>query len=312
MKLYDKWAIQLKYNIGGGGVLDPTIDPYDKSVFYVSDGWGTSYGSIRIRKLSLETGEELANILTRDFARHFYFNSKNIIVCLNKRILKLNRDDFSLQATYKTNVPRYTDYVGSDDLNTLLLMNYNSQYLFNFNMQTEKSTKKKVDSCCGIERIETDTFWIFNYDSILQYDINTNKLKKLIATERYLSCARDALGQIYFLCANPERQADANGENTACSSRILIYSPELEHPPQEIIPGIIVDEFRISADGHFLYLHQKNELWLYSIPEKEIIFHHIFQDDQVFNIFTEEAVIMTYTHNSDNDYNRLTCWKLEV
>ena len=55
MELRKQWTIAMKQNIGGGGIMPPVLDPFDPSVFYVSDGWGSYYASIRLRKLSVET-----------------------------------------------------------------------------------------------------------------------------------------------------------------------------------------------------------------------------------------------------------------
>ena len=69
MEVCKKWTVQMKNNISGGAVMPPVLDPFDSSVFYVSDGWYSYYSSIRLRRLSVETGEELSNVLTRDCVR---------------------------------------------------------------------------------------------------------------------------------------------------------------------------------------------------------------------------------------------------
>ena len=94
MRVNQKWSIQPKNNIAGmGDVILPTIDAIGKSVFYVSDGHGSYYSSMRLRKLPIETGEELASVLTRDAARCIYFEKEYIYAFLNKRVLKLDRNN---------------------------------------------------------------------------------------------------------------------------------------------------------------------------------------------------------------------------
>lgn len=46
-----------------------------------------------LRKLPIETGEELASVLTRDAARCIYFEKEYIYAFLNKRVLKLDRNN---------------------------------------------------------------------------------------------------------------------------------------------------------------------------------------------------------------------------
>ncbi|ANU47797.1 hypothetical protein ADH76_18520 [Enterocloster clostridioformis] len=308
MNIYKKWTIQLKNNISGGNVMQPTIDTFDKSTFYISDGWGTAFAALRFRKLSLETGEELANTLTRDGARCIHITKENIFVILSKKILKLNRNDLSIQYTYKQNIPRDIDCVSSDDFNALLLTNCNSQYFYNFNMQLEKNIKKKVGECCGITKINIDTFLLFNYDGILQYSLKTNTIKKMVSTEPYSHYIKGNSGRVYILCEKPIQNINDEGENSPYSSRILVYSPISENNPQEIITGKIFNDFSLSEDERLLYLHKDNTLWLYSIIKKEIIFEYTFQDEFIFNIFIEGAIVMTYNRN----YHNLTCWKIEA
>lgn len=97
MKLTQKWSVCLKNNIlGAADVMSPTIDPYDPAAFYISDGWNTSYAAMRLRKLSLETGEELANALVRSAVRYIDVNPDTIYALLDKRILKLDRKDLKI------------------------------------------------------------------------------------------------------------------------------------------------------------------------------------------------------------------------
>lgn len=308
MNIYQKWTIQLTNNISGGGVMPPTIDTVDKSTFYVSDGWGTAYAAIRFRKFSIETGEELANILVRNCARCIYVNNEYVFAILDKRIIKLNRNDLSMECVYKNNIPRYADYVSSDDSNTLLLMNHYKGYLHCYNLQTEKSSKKKVGGGCGIVRVDADNFLIFNYDAILQYSLKANIIKTLVSTEHYTSCARGNSGKVYLLCEKPIKNTDAEGNVTPYSSKILMYSFRTESTVEEIIPGKVFNEFCLSEDESLLYLIKNNILWVYSIFEKEIIFSHTFQDKYIFNIFTEKGIVITYNESEQE----LTCWKMEI
>lgn len=308
MAIYKKWTIQLKNNITGGNVMQPIIDPFDKSTFYISDGWGTAFAALRFRKLSLEKGEELASILTRDSARCIHITKESIFVILNKKILKLNKNDLSIQCTYKQNIPRNIDFVSSDDFNSLLLTTCSAQYFYNFNIQLEKNIKKKVGECCGITKIDIDTFLLFNYDGILQYSLKTNTIKKLVSTEPYSHYVKGNSGRVYILCKKTLQNISEQEQNSPDSSRILVYSPIPENNPQEIIAGKIFNDFSLSVDEKLLYLHKDNNLWLYSISKKEIVFEHTFQDEFIFSIFIEDSVIMTYNRNTNN----LTCWKIEA
>ena len=109
MELRKQWTIAMKQNIGGGGIMPPVLDPFDPSVFYVSDGWGSYYSSMRLRKLSVETGEELDSVLTRDGVRCLHIEEDRLFAVLNKRILEVDRASLQVIRTYKKGVPLSMD-----------------------------------------------------------------------------------------------------------------------------------------------------------------------------------------------------------
>ena len=60
MKIKEAWTIELKNGAYGG--LKPIIDPFDKNRFYLSDGWGSAFPSIKLRQLSFSDGKELNSV----------------------------------------------------------------------------------------------------------------------------------------------------------------------------------------------------------------------------------------------------------
>lgn len=104
MECLQVWSVVLKNNIrGAADVMPPIADVFDSNVFYISDGWQTAYGGMRFRKLSLETGEELANVLTRASVRCIWAGKESIYAVSDKRILKLNWKDLGIQESYIQN-----------------------------------------------------------------------------------------------------------------------------------------------------------------------------------------------------------------
>lgn len=60
MKIKEAWTIELKNGVYGG--LKPIIDPFDKNRFYLSDGWGSAFPSIKLRQLFFSDGKELNSV----------------------------------------------------------------------------------------------------------------------------------------------------------------------------------------------------------------------------------------------------------
>lgn len=308
MDIFSKWTVELNYDIRGGGVLLPTIDPVDPSVFYISDGTGTPYSAMRFRKMSVENGTEKANILTRDAVRCLYANEQWVFAVLNKRILKLNREDFHIEYTYRQSVPLYSDYINSDDSSHLLLMNGSAAYLHIYHLQTQKVRKKKISECCGITKATDGTFLIFDHDHIFLYELPTNTLKKVLDTEIYRCCERDTFRKIYLLCEDCVLPIGTEQKVSAYSSRILVYPPDMKIDPEEIVPGVQFRSFRVSANGELLYLYTNDRLWLYSVLEKRIVFEHNFQGQEILNVFENRNMVITHDAGW-NDYH-ITGWAI--
>ncbi len=303
MELRKKWSVHPKNNIDGGGVMPPVIDPFDRSAFYISDGWGSYYGSMRLRRLSVETGEELASVLTRDSTRCIRIEEGRIFAILNKRILELDRETLRVRRTYKKGAPQYADYVGFNGSDKLLLMNWMGGFLNVFDLNTEKTRKKKVNNCCGILRESPDSFLIMDGEAVHRYDVEKNKLQKAMDTEPYIDCVRGASGRIYLLCKEPV----GDGKD---SSKILAYPSAEGGSPREIVPGELVQRIALSQDETRLFLIRDSRFWLYSIPEERTVFRHVFDGEFVFEdglrVFDENA-ILTYRRKE----TELTCWRIE-
>ena len=303
MIITKRWTITLKNKIYGS--MQPQLDTFDNSAFYISDGWGSSYGSMRLRKISFETGEELGSAVLRDGTRCVHINEDYIFAILNKRIVKLNRSDMKVLHTYKKGVPFCADYVSANQSNTLLLMNSMGNFLNIFNYQTETVKKKKVVECCGIEKMDEDHYLVFNFDSVLEYSLEKNRLKQLLNTGIYKNYVMGQSGQIYFIC-----QDDSKNET---ASRIIIYESIHKNKSRAIDPGIKFNNIQLSADEKLLYLYSYhgNSLSVYSLEEGKIVFEYMFPDC-IVAIFDNLNVFITSNdiYRTD-DPMTLTCWEFE-
>ena len=129
MKIKEAWAIELKNGVYGG--LEPIIDPFDKNIVYLSDGWGSAFPSIKLRQLSFSDGKELNSVSIKNIVRCLYFNSdgRNMFAVSDNKIFQIDRINLSIIKKFDKGIPRYSDYISSNNKDSLLLMNYNSDYL---------------------------------------------------------------------------------------------------------------------------------------------------------------------------------------
>lgn len=288
--------------------MPPTADLFDTDVFYVSDGLGTPFGAMRLRKLSLETGEELANVRTHNWVRCICENEESLYAVSDKRILKLNRKDFRLEESYTKNIPRYSDFAEFDANGALILANSNGTSLKRFDFQMQKSSRKKVGSDSYIYNIikaGADTFYIFTQQEVFQYFPLTNQIKKLLDTEACRESIMDSAGKTYLLCSRNRARPR--------SSRILVYPTLADTNPEILFPGCVADRFWLSEERRQLYMTYDNnmtydnKLWIYSLDENKMIFHHIFDTGFVYAIFVKTNTVLTLDASS----NCMTCYKIE-
>lgn len=299
MSVHQRWVKQLKNNIIG--IMQPTEDPVDPSVFYVSDGLFSTYSSMRFRQFSMETGEELANALTRDATRCIHFEGDHIYAFLNKRIIKLRKNGLAVVDTYREKVPNCADYVSMIKDDTFLIGNNNADSLTVFNVQTKQTSRKKIGGCCGIFKTEQDRFLVFNYHSILSYSSGENKLCKLTDTETHTECAMGESGRAYLLCGGV---GYSGPKITSAAYKILVYSlsagTALERTvdiPQEILGSLCSHmHFRLSKDETLLYLYDARTVWIYSVHENKIVFHYTFPSGAglggIHDVFTDQSFLI--------------------
>jgi len=315
MEITRKWSVLLKNNIDGGGVLPPTRDPFDRSAFYVTDGWGSYYSSIRLRRLSLETGEELASALVRDGARCLWAGEDALFAILTKRVVKLSRPSLKIMESWKGGIPQGSDYVAFDGDHTLLLMNWAASFLFALDLETGKAKRKKLPGGCrGIFREDPGRFLVLNGRAVYRYAMETAALDKLADTEPYDGALRGKSGRLYLL------QKRLAGEGPRVSA-VLVYpapgscpgnlSPErilsVPWPRQPEGPGVPGLWFALSGDEETLYFMQDDFLWFQPVREDKPVFQHKFQGEYVYAVFDDsprEASVLTYGRTE----RRLTRW----
>ena len=91
------WKTTLKNGIYGS-LTPPLADPFNPDHFYVADGWGSKYASMRLHKLSFSTGKEVANVLIRNSVRCMYFSADGqyIFALTDNKIFQLSRETLAV------------------------------------------------------------------------------------------------------------------------------------------------------------------------------------------------------------------------
>lgn len=303
------WTTELKNGILGG--LTPTEDPFDETKFYISDGWGSAYPSMKLRQLSFEDGKEIHAVSIKNSVRCIYFNpdEKNMFAVSDNKIFQINKADFSIIKKFEKGIQKYSDFVASNDKDTLLLMNLNGDFLFVYNYINEKGTKKKLKTCRGIFKQPDDTYLIFcpAIGSIQQYDLKTNTLKEVLRTEIFYKANTTTSGNFYLHLGKVIEATSDTHERIVPISKMHIYLKSDLTNKMEIEFDFSFHTFIVSENEENVYLINNNQMWIYSLLEKQIIYKiELNEKARIAQVFEKQQLFLSYDYVKPN---RVTCWK---
>lgn len=308
MNIKEHWRITLKNAVFGS--IKPEIDPFDDTHFYISDGWGSSFPSMKLRKLTLETGDEVNSISIKNSVRCLYWNEnqKDLFAVSDNTIFQIDRTRFTIEKKLKKGVPKYSDYINSDDKNILLMMNFSSSVLNIYDCATETSTKKKVKSCRGISKESENSFLIFcgYYGAVMKYDLTKNETEEVLKTEIYRNVIHKKSGKFYLQGGILEPATETKHERIEPIPKLIIYQSLEDKAPFTLELDFHFTDFLVSEDEKLIYFYEDNRVWVYSLEHKKIENHFIFEENiRILQIFDKQRKIVAYPYD---DVKTLICW----
>lgn len=297
------WETTFKNGIVG--ILPPTTDPFSPDEFYLADGWTSMYSSMRLRRISFLSGKEVANVLIRSMVRCLYFSpeGKSIFAITDSKIFKINRETLQIEEKFDKSIPKYTDFMQSDDMGNFIMMNYAGKTISVFNHQQNKLLKKKVtknDWCCNIIKEDRDNYLIFSSKNgvVQRYNLPNNSLEIVLETQTFHKGTKDKKGNFYFQLG----QFKTGGMNTDTIkplSQISIISTEKQQKTYYF--EFDFNEIMLSNDENSLFLIGDSKIWQFSI-EKESIINEITapKSTSILHFFEEKQLIVAIAHASED------------
>jgi len=304
------WSTELKNGILGG--LTPVSDPFDNTKFYISDGWGSAYPSMKLRQLSFENGKELNAVSIKNSVRCLYFNpdKKNIFAVSDSKIFQIDRAGFSVIRKFEKGIQKYSDFISSNDKDTLLLMSSGADFLFVYNYNDEKGTKKKLKSCRGIFKESDTEFLIFcaRTGSVQQFDLRTGKLKEILQAAIFCEAYKSKSDKLYLHPGKIVEATSATRERIEPVNQIDIYLKSDLTKKIAIKFDFDFDKFIVSESEEKLYLIKDNQIGIYSFLEQKTIDKITLNEkERVAQIFDKQQLFVSYEYDKANI---ITCWRL--
>jgi len=309
MKL--NWSVTLSNPIYKG--LYPQLDPFDDNYFYIGDGWGSTYPSMKLRKLSLGTGSEIQSAKIRNSIRTLYFNpnENDLFLSSDNGCFKIDRSSLEIKEKFKKGILKHADFISSNDIDQLLLMNHRGSFLMVFDYKLNKGFKKKIGESCGKILKENDLNFLF-FDCfkgiISRYNLNKNTSDIIYQTSSF---SEVQIHQKQAYLREGDSSYDKYGIKHIKPKNIIkvIDLNQLEQK-KEIKIDEKFERFIISECGNKIFLWYKNKFKIISTLEKIKIFEHQFDSDLIILSVIEKQNKMFLYSNHGNRERQLFCYDL--
>jgi hypothetical protein len=151
--LHHRWTVPLANPIAGGGdCMLPCITSENPDCLYIADGWGSKFPSMKLRRLSLATGETLATASVKNCVRalHFHPDRRHIYAASDKKILSLDAATLALLDKHDKKLLNYPGYLSSSDAHTLLTADHNQGWLFTYDLATRTGKRRRIATSCWL------------------------------------------------------------------------------------------------------------------------------------------------------------------
>jgi WD40 repeat protein len=297
------WTTELTSEFYGG--LIPIIDPFDNTKFYISDGWGSSYPTMKLRQLSCENGDEIKTVHIKNSVRCLYFNpdQTNLFAVSDNKIFQINRTDFSVIKRFDKGIQKYCRYISSNDKDTLLLMNFGSDFLFVYNYKTGTGTKKKVKTCTGIFK-ESEYLYLIcsgRTGTLQHYNLQTSELKEILKTEIFCMAHKGKSGKIYLQRGKLIEATSTTHERVEPQRMIDIYDATYATKRIQIKFNFHFDTFVVSENEETVYLVLCNTMWIYALEKQKVVDEITLGIKQrIVQLFDERHLILSCEPNKSN------------
>lgn len=306
------WKTTLKNGIFGS-LTPPLADPFNSDHFYVADGWGSMYASMRLHKLSFSTGKEVANVLIRNTVRCMYFSAdgQHIFALTDNKIFQLSRDTLAVVKKHEKGIPKFSDYIASNDQDTLILMNFSGITVTAYNYAEESTRKKRIkgEGCSLITREKADTYLIASHQNgvIQRYDTTTNKIELLFKTDSFHSVCRDSKGNWYFHLGKytPPKTYANYGTGAKMDPLYIIRVLKTDGSQKDYQLDIPFDNpIQLSEDEQSLFLSNDHNLWQFSLQEERITDTTVISGgEKLIHFFEKQQFLLCV--EADSDYKKL-------
>ena len=238
--------------------------------FYIGDN--DEQKQMKLRKFSLESGEQLAGAPFRDFTRAATFDDDGrtlVVLGFVDTIYKFNAADLALISKYKKGVLKYGNFIAlSSKGGDKKAITATDDTLFIYDFETQTGTRKRLKGCAAIFKQDELNFLIFTRSGQI-YGLNLSGCElKIIAKTCPMTQAQRAEGGYCI------RVGEAGENDEIESANELIFTDANFNVKFRVKLDFDFDRFELAADGpggwrgHFI--NEPNELRVLDLVRSEV------------------------------------------
>jgi len=237
--------------------------------FYAGDN--DEQKQMKLRKFSLESGEQLAGAPFRDFTRAATFDDDGrtlVVLGFIDTIYKFNAADLALISKHKKGVLKYGNFIAlSSEGSDKKAITATDDTLFIYDFETQTGTRKRLKGCAAIFKQDELNFLIFTRSGQI-YGLNLSGCKLKIIAKACPMMQVQRAGGGYCIRVG---EAGENGEIEGANE--LVFTDANFNVKFRVKLDFDFDKFELAADGldgwrgHFI--NEPNELRVLDIVRGE-------------------------------------------
>ena len=228
--------------------------------FYAGDN--DEQKQMKLRKISLESGEQLAGAPFRDFTRAATFDDDGrtlVVLGFIDTIYKFNAADLALISKHKKGVLKYGNFIAlSSKDGDKKAITATDDTLFIYDFETQTGTRKRLKGCTAIFKQDELNFLIFTRSGQI-YRLNLSSCElKIIAKTCPMTQVQRASGRYCIRVGEAGENGEIEGANE------LVFTDANFNVKFRVKLDFDFDRFELAADGpdgwrgHFI--NEPNEL----------------------------------------------------
>ncbi|HTF89414.1 MAG TPA: hypothetical protein VK843_13460 [Planctomycetota bacterium] len=300
------WTARLPFSLFGS--MTPVCDLESDSV-YVSDGWGTAYASICLRKIGLRDGAQQLELRTRTDLASACLDERgdSVLAVGRKRLIEFDRRTGSERERWQKSVPQNSFHSALIGRKTFL-MHGDGPTLGIYDLTRGSCERKRIGSCDGLFVDAAENLIIASGKEglVSEYAPATGRVKQLATPGPFRAAAYSRADQRILLGLGEPFVAEAGtkhpGESALRWDALALLS--LGSGARVDVPlGRTFQDLWVSRSGETLYLAQDDRLRRCQVSKNGLVTvdeRHLQPNGRILLVVPERSIALCVDRGTES------------